>query len=295
MSIVANENVFDSTSEIDFLDKETLAAEVYGKFSAQNKELIALKNVADVVETLDLSDYLPVSKAPQLQIRTLTFTGVKRLNSHEEPIPISYTQTFTSGVNVVLIERNEVGKSSIWKTIKFALTGDDGDYDADVRSWITNIWLIFSLNDQPYTVIMSRTEETLRAILVPGKVDQPLEEAAFTTSIVFDALGAENVKYELQHFFFNRLGLAQLSWTQQMPGEAGEVAERRASWLTYFQALLIPDGGDQYLLCDTQHSYGNQAGLILSAFLGLSFADPLNKLGVEESRIKREEIRGATH
>jgi len=72
-----------------------------------------------------------------------------------------------------------------------------------------------------------------------------------------------------------------------MPDEMGEVAERKASWLTYFQALLIPDGGDQYLLCDTQHSYGNQAGLILSAFLGLSFADPLNKLGVEESRTNK--------
>ncbi len=288
MSLVSDDLDRDLDLGAEPLSKEMLCTAIYASFSRRYRERIQPEDIAAVLETLDLSDYLLEFRAPNLQVRRLRFTGAKHLHGHQEPIPIAYDQAFAQGVNVLLVEENEVGKSSIWKTIKFALTGDSGDYDADVRSWIVAIWLTFALNDQPYTIILSRDNEVLRAILVPGEESRALEEAATATSILFDAQGAESVKAELQHFFFNRLGLAQLSWTQAISGEPGEFAERKASWLTYFQALLIPDGGDRYLLCDPEHAYGNQAGLILSAFLGLSLTDPLNKLGVEASRTRKE-------
>jgi len=288
MSLVSDDLDRDLDLGAEPLSKEALCTAIYASFSPRNRERIQPEDIAAVLETLDLSDYLLEFRAPQLQVRHLRFTGTKHLHGHQEPIPISYDQTFAPGVNVVLIEANEVGKSSIWKTIKFALTGDGGDYDADVRSWIVTIWLTFALNDQLFTIILSRDSGEIRAILVPGEESRSLEEVASATSIVFDAQGTEGVKAVLQHFFFNQLGLTQLSWTQAIPGESGEVVECKASWLTYFQALLIPDGGDRYLLCDPEHAYGNQAGLILSAYLGLSLIDPLNKLGVEASKARKE-------
>jgi hypothetical protein len=288
MSLVSDDLERDLDLGAEPLSKEGLCTAIYASFARRYRERIQPEDIAAVLETLDLSDYLLEFRAPQLQVRRLRFTGAKHLHGHVEPIPIAYDQTFAPGVNVVLIEENEVGKSSIWKTIKFALTGDSSDYDADVRSWIVAVWLTFALNDQPYTIILSRGDEVLQATLVPGEENRSLEEAVTSTSILFNAQGTENVKAELQHFFFNRLGLAELSWTQAVSGEPGEVAERKASWLTYFQALLIPDGGDRYLLCDREHAYGNQAGLILSAFLGLSLTDPLNKLLVEASRTRKE-------
>src|SRR5262249_23590875 len=157
-----------------------------------------------------------------------------------------------------------------------------------VRSWITTIWLVFTLNHHPYTIILSREPHGLHAILTPGKVLLPLEEATLSTSILFDARGQDTIKHELQHFFFHHLGLTPLSWTSQPAQETGAVSVHHTSWLTYFQALLIPDGGDRYLLCDPQHALGNQTGLIFSAFLGLSMTDPLNKLGVEVHRTQKE-------
>lgn len=284
--------------------KEHLAAAVYASFQTRFRERLSIDEVAAVLEGLDLREYLSEQKAPQLLVRRLRFTGTKHFHDQDQPIPIDYEQSFAHGVNVILIEANEVGKSSIWKTIKFALTGDDGDYDADVRSWITNIWLTFTLADQPYTVILARQDETVHAILVPGEESRALDVARAATSVIFEETGAEAIKAQLQHFFFNRLGLTQLAWTQDVSAnQGGGVTERKASWLTYFQALLIPDGGERYLLCDPEHNYGNQSGLILSAFLGLSLAEPLNKLGVEashtrksvqqEKQLSTEEIRKA--
>ncbi|MBA2679163.1 MAG: hypothetical protein H0U76_12295 [Ktedonobacteraceae bacterium] len=269
--------------------KEMLIESAYNSFQSGTREQISKAEIAKVVESLDLDDLLREKHAPQLQVHRLRFSGIKHLNGQEEPIPFVYDQAFASGVNVLLIEDNEVGKSSIWKTIKFALTGDDDDYDKDVKSWIKDIWLCFTLDNNPYTVIISRPISTFRAILVPTFEVGPLEAAAYSTSVIFDAVTLEMLKGELQNFFFNRLGLTQLAWNQET-NDAFEHsnAERKASWLTYFQGVLIPDGGERYLLCDTKHNYGNQSGLILSAFLGLSFADPLNRLSVQVSAAKKE-------
>jgi hypothetical protein len=272
---------------LDGLNKDTLCNAIYASIQKRYREQINLSAIADLINVLDLSDYLPESKAPQLQIQRLRFTGEKHLNMQELPVPIDYSQVFKPGVNVLLVESNEVGKSSIWKTIKFALTGDDREYDADVKTWIVSIWLTFALDGQPYTMLLSRDSGETRGALVSGEVHDDFDEAITAASPVFTAKDSEELKAELQHFFFNRLGLSSLSWTQESTLGETAVAERKASWLTYFQALLIPDGGDRYLLCDPQHSYGNQAGLILSVFLGLSFADPLNKLGIDKAVAKK--------
>ena len=218
----------DLDQELDLgmgmLSKEALCTAIYASFSKRYRERIHPGDIVAILETLDLSDYLLEFRAPRFQVRCLRFTGTKHLHSHEESVPITYEQRFTPGVNVVLIEANEVGKSSIWKTIKFALTGDSSDYDADVRSWITAIWLTFALNEQLYTIILSKNGPQVRAILILGEESRSVEEVARASNVVFDAQGTENVKAALQHFFFNQLGLTQLSWTQTISGESGEVA-----------------------------------------------------------------------
>lgn len=270
------------------LTKESLASAVHMRFQRRFRESIAVDDIVAAMDGLDLGEAQARTSTPQLKVERLRLEGEKRLHDQPEPLPFVYDQAFSLGVNVLLIEDNGVGKSSLAKSIKYALTGDDSDYDKDVSSWITDVWLAFSLAGNPYTIILSRKVGAERAILVPGKETRPLDEAAESTSAIFDAHGPNEIKSELQHFFFNHLGLSQLSWVQEQPaGQSGDIAERRTSWLTYYQALHIPDDGDRYLLCDAQHSYGNQPGLILSAFLGLSFANPLNTLGVELSRTRK--------
>jgi len=267
---------------------EAIVEAVYAGFSAKNRERISRDDVARVVAKLKLEEERPQRRSPALRVRRLRFTGEKRL--HDRPTePFVYDQTFAPGVNVICIPDNEVGKSSILKTIKYALTGDNGDYDADVRTWITDVWLTFALDRQEFTVLLSTRGGAPRALLVPGEEFRPMETVAEETTLaIVDVSGAETIKTELQRFFFQRLGLGRLSWTQQDASAPGGVAERSTSWLTYFQALQIPDGGDRYLLCDAQHAIGNQDGLIFSAFLGLNLVEPLNQLGIEAARARKE-------
>src|SRR4051812_20599667 len=108
MSLVSDDLDRDLDLGEEPLSKEALCAAIYASFSLRYRERIQLEDITAVLETLDLSDYLLEFRAPRFQVRRLRFTGTKHLHSHEEPVPIAYDQTFAPGVNVVLIEANEV-------------------------------------------------------------------------------------------------------------------------------------------------------------------------------------------
>ncbi len=97
---------------------------------------------------------------------------------------------------------------------------------------------------------------------------------------------ADAARAGLEAFFLERFGLRRLGWTQAVPGAASD--ERRMSWLTYFQALVIPHASERYLLLDETHAIGNQDGLLLSMLLGLRLTEPINALLLESQKAKSE-------
>lgn len=269
------------------LTAEYIITTAHASFAPQYRERITQDDIAKVVAELQLDEDRFGTRAPKLTIHRLCFRGEKRLRDGTVS-PINYNQGFTPGVNVLLIPDNDVGKSTVMKTIKFALTGDNSDYDADVRTWIEAIWLVFTLDGRLYTSLLSMTGDNLRAVLTPGEELHGLDEVVETTSYIFSAMGEEQIKTALQNFFFQQLDLKALSWTQQTSQSNDSLAERSTTWRTFFQALLIPDSSDHYLICDTQHAMGNQDGLILSTFLGLSLTEPLNQLGIQLAHLKKD-------
>jgi len=266
---------------------DALAEQVHAGFNSANRARITLDRVKEAITSLDLSEKPPPPRKSRLCVRRLRIVGTKDLEGYADPIPINYDQRFEDGVNVLLISDNDVGKSSVMKSIRFALTGAS-DYDSDVRKWIADIWLEFELDRHRYTVLLS-TRGDLRCVLVAGSEARLIDDLDASVPVVIDAVGSDAVSDGLRHFFFQRLGLTELSWLQAPPHGSGAAERRSTSWLTYFQALYIPDAGDGYLICDPQHAMGNQDGMILATYLGLSLATPLFELSLERSRTKRDE------
>lgn len=262
-----------------FSTKE-LAKKVHSSFSSKYQKEISIDKVHEVVSSQNLLLDKDVGITPRLLIRRLEISGQKSFADGSMEPSFTYGQDFSSGVNVLLIPDNNVGKSSVMKTIKFALTGDDSGYDADVKSWIRYIRLYFSVGKEPFTIHIIRQEESTRAVLVAREELTDITTHQNIRNVYFDVSGLDVVKERLQQFFFDRFKLDSLSWTQNLE-------QRDTSWRTFFQALLIPDSSDQYLICDPKHAMGNQDGLILSTFLGLRLVKALNILGVESSLLRK--------
>lgn len=266
------------------LNIDDITDRVLGRFAARSRDEIPRDEVRKVITGLDLAKIKPNRKVPRLLIRLLKFKGTKTLDGVNSPI--DYEQPFQMGVNVLVIEDNLVGKSSILKTIKFALTGNDEEYDQEVRRWITDIWLQFSLDDRPYTVLLARREDGLHGRLAPGDHDCPIEKVPKASAAKgFYHRGETEVQQALESFFVREFGLASLGWNQALPGRDGGSIKVWASWLTYFHALRIPDDNHTYLLCKPE--YANQDQLLFSAFLGLHLSEPLNQLSTESAAIRK--------
>ncbi len=269
------------------LNIDDITDRAYAKFKSRSREQISRDDVRQVVAGLDLGKLRPSRQVPRLVVRRLRFRGTKRL-SGQKPSAIDYDQPFATGVNVILIQDNLVGKSSILKTIKFALTGDDGEYDTEVRDWIREIWLEFTLDDREYTVLLARRDDGLHGMLVPGRKECPIEEVpAEESGLGFYNKGPQEIQAGLRDFFVHEFCLASIGWTMAHPSGDGRSSDCWATWLTFFQALRIPDDNHTYLLCRPDPGIGNQEQLLFSAFLGLHLIEPLNKLSMEASAIRK--------
>lgn len=263
---------------------ETLVARVHGSFAKSRKwDDVPIELVREVVAGLDLAPEERSHPTPPLRVHRLRFQGEKTLNDGTQS-PVAYDQRFLPGVNVLLVQDNSVGKSSVFKTIKFALTGDDTDYDSDVRSWIVAVWLHFSIGDAPHTIHLLRADDRVAGYIAAGHVDASLVSLDTTDVVTIARMsGGQAVRDELHRFFLDRFGLDQLGWTDSTKGTA---EERRITWRTFFQALTIPDSSEQYLLVSDKNAIGNQEGLLLSVLLGLHLAQPINELLIESQKAK---------
>lgn len=265
---------------------EDLVARVHRSFATNRKwGEVSIELVRQIVGGLNLTSDERAHPTPRLRVQRLRFVGEKTLKDGTRA-PIAYDQTFEPGVNVLLVPDNSVGKSSVFKTIKFALTGDDADFDSDVRSWIQAVWLHFTIGEAPHTIHLQRIGDRLAGYVAAGNVgtSYPDLDASDVVTIARMA-GVEAVRDGLHRFFLDRFGLDQLGWTDSTKGVA---EERRITWRTFFQALTIPDSSEQYLLVSDKNAMGNQEGLLLSVLLGLYLAQPINELLIESQKTRSE-------
>jgi len=266
------------------LNIDEITDRAHGRFGPRIRESINRDDVRKVLAELNLAKVKPARKVPRLMLNRLRFKGMKTID--EVSTPIDYDQPFDTGVNVVVIEDNLVGKSSILKTIKFALTGSDEEYDQSVREWIREIWLEFSLDDRRYTMMLARREDGLHGRLVPGQYSCPIEEVPKEDATKgFYHRGEEEIQQALDSFFVHEFGLESLGWNMASPARDGTSSMAWASWKTYFLALRIPDDNHTYFICKPEAA--NQEQLIFSAFLGLHLGEPINRLSMEVSSLNK--------
>ena len=273
------------------LTQQALAKLAHEKLGPLVKKRVTEEEILAAISRIEFADLASKVKVPRLLLTRLRFSGEVRL-SGKKPRRYKYDQTFQPGVNVILVQKNGAGKSSILKTIKFALTGDDGEFDDGVRSWIENIWMHFNLDNQPYTTLLSKVDGVWHGMLADTEECRPLGEAL--EDIVRRnkrLVGTKAIQEALGKFFFQHYALANLGWTRKNPRDESQISECEASWRTYFQALRIKDDDHKYLLCGPEPALAHQDSLLFTAYLGLQFAESINRISVETSLI--EKARGA--
>jgi hypothetical protein len=219
----------------------------------------------------------PLSVGKRLSLKSIEFKGVKVYPDMEQPI--HYRREFQTGVNL-WVGDNLVGKSSIFKIIKLALTGNNR-ISRDVASWLAEIWVEFSLGSNVYFAYINRDKnKPFHFALYNGNRSMiSVVGAEQTDSCLFEG-GLEKYKDYLQTFFFRELAYYSLQWTQRdsRPGNP-ELLTSGASWSTYYKSVFL-EAEDYSMLF-----IGNQSELIFQMLLGLELTYPINRLKIKRNHL----------
>ena len=257
----------------------------YKKF--KNLIIKQYANILDEViinEILDLgdeNDYIrdtPISTGKRLILVDLTFQGKK--SDGEE---INFSHEFKQGVNIIIAD-NFKGKSSVFKAIQFALTGNDR-LKHDIKKWLNKILLNFRINEQAYCVFINMESSIFDARLYSKNFCTVQEIELSEVSAIFNERGLEKFSKEMESFFFKQFSYYALKWTQKSSQKnSNELHEANASWKTYFKSIFLESK-------DTNLAYGAQETKIFQMLLGLQLTYPINRLKIKKDKKEFEKAK----
>ncbi len=256
---------------------------VHQKFEQE----ISLEKVEDILRLEeDYNKDSPTSIGKSLRLNRLIFSGTKV--SGEE---FRYDQTLKTGINVWIAD-NLKGKSTLFKIIKFALTGTDS-IKADIKPWIVEIILEFQVGKTTYTCHIDRTGRDKGALFSFGidkflelKNNQKLELVEKEKE--FEFRSKKQFEEKIQEFFFEHFSFYTLKYTQKKSSKEDlGLSTSNLSWSTYFKSIYLESSNYAYLFFD-EEKYGAQGRKIFEMILGLHLTYPINMLGVQRDRVSED-------
>jgi hypothetical protein len=221
------------------------------------------------------------SVGKHLVILSIDFSGIKTTGE-----AIHYYRKPELGVNL-WVGDNLVGKSSIFRVVKLAITGRDS-LDEEISGWIRNIWVEFTLGPSVYTSHIYRNEAdkyfSYEFYNASREELSLLDEAGVTDAREYGYTGGSD-RYEhfLERFFFKEFYYYNMQWTSKKGGKMDVGLNlNNASWKTYFKSIYLEAEDSNTLM------YGAQADLMLQMLLGLELTFPLNRLKVRKENLQSE-------
>ena len=226
------------------------------------------KYIMQIIELIEQSIDIdsPESVGKSLSLKKLKIIGLKNDNSK-----IDFEMEFNKGINII-VASNLKGKSSVFKVIKFALTGNDSIKE-DVKDWIKEIVLEFKINNKSFVILLKQTTR-LSAKLYHGSLSE-IEAEGFNDKPLIDTVGIQKYKQEIQKFFFKQFSYYPLKYTKKIwdKTKTGLITVD-LSWAGYYKSIYLESK-------DSVDFYGNQTKKRFEMLLGLDYTYIINKLTVD--------------
>ncbi|KQO31345.1 hypothetical protein ASF10_22165 [Flavobacterium sp. Leaf82] len=228
----------------------------------------------------------PASLGKSLSLNRLIFSGTKLSGDL-----INFDEILHKGINIWIAD-NHKGKSTIFKIIKFALTGNDS-IKKDIKLWIDEILLEFTIGRITYTCHIDRTGRDKGALYSFNidqynffKGNQKLDTLQKDVEFVFNS--RQDFEDKLQKFFFEQFSFYNLKYTQKTGGkDSFDLTTSSLSWSTYFKSIYLESSNYEYLFFDTE-KFGAQGKKIFEMILGLPLTYPINMLNVQRDRVSEK-------
>jgi len=222
----------------------------------------------------------PISTGKRLFLSKIHFSGTKKHTGES----FEYEKQFYPGVNLWVAD-NLKGKSTLFKVIKFALTGNSESFNKpQVKAWFELICLEFKIGENIFTTVLKLNDGALKkAQVFSTGLDQALSNEVGESHLLFES--STFIAYEdfIQTFFFGQFTYYSLKWTQKDSGKNKDALNiAGASWKTYYKTIYLESADSNTL------AMAGQNELVFQMLLGLELTSPINKLKVKKDLLEFE-------
>lgn len=238
------------------------------------KDDFSIDEIKDLLNGLGEYDKdTPVSTGKRLSLTKICIKGHK--SSGEA---IDFSLPFEDGVNLIIAD-NLKGKSSIFKMIQIALTGNN-KLKPDVKKWVNQVILCFKINDKNYSAVIKIDKSRMKGSLYSQIVDEGSDTELNNLNLIFNATSIADYEKNIQDFFFKQFSYYSLKWTQKASQkDKNELNEAKASWKTYFKSIYLESKDSAKLM------YGGQGKKVFQMLLGLELTYAINNLTVKSDML----------
>lgn len=212
---------------------------------------------------------------------TLVITRLKFLGEKGDGSKIDYDQKFYAGINMWVTD-NFKGKSSLFKIMKFGLTGRD-KIDKLVKSWLHKISLEFIVGEMVYTTVIDLTKSRTNAQLYNLTIDDFNHESGdkIEKAKEFEVFNGTDFETMMENFFFKSFSYYALKYASSIQQQI-TLKENALSWATYFSAIYLESKDS------TNLAWGNQPEKTFQMLLGLDYTNAVNQLEIKKKTKQRD-------
>lgn len=183
------------------------------------------QSFADLATEQQVQDWLNLEDdynkdSPASLGKSLSISRIK-LNGKKNNLDIiDYDEKFQKGLTVWIADNGQ-GKSSIYKVIKYCLTGSNS-IKKDIKSWLKELLVEFKIGENSFTIFIDKNSRISEGALYSFSIDQfiLLKENGKIQGIenkeLFVFKGDEALTNLMQTFFFNQFSYYSLKYTQKV-------------------------------------------------------------------------------
>lgn len=251
------------------------------------KDTFSLEEVKDV---LYLGEDAYTRDSPNSTGKTLVLDFLAFKGKKDDDKSFDYSQELNKGLSIWITKNsNFKGKSSIFKIIKFALTGNNNIKD-DVNKWIEEILLCFTIGIHKYTIHIRNKKRGLVSTLYNFKITVWEEFEQLAKSPIFETYNKEDFEYKIQEFFFQQFSYYSLKWTQNSSKKDSlDLVESSASWNTYFKSIYLES--KDYGVLFYGGSLSHQGQKVFQTLMGLDLTFAINQLKIKQDGLNNEKAK----
>jgi len=268
-----------------------LINQTYTQLNPEDKpEMLSRETVRTIIEEIGIADLMkaqePEHITPRLLVQRIAIQGRKRLSKDHESSVFDYRRTFGSGLNA-WIANNSTGKSTILKTIQWALTGECPNFKPDVSTWLEDIALEVKITgDDTYTI------RCLPSSVSGGVYNLPLESVLSGDGGISPVVSFSNQREmtrNIAQFFGEKMGFSPLQWGD-WTRHSMDVTDKLISWDTYAQAMFLIDEDykDYFLPPLVTGDKFRHRQKALGMYLGIDLLEALSRIELNRQHAERD-------